>query len=114
MPVLTSATISLILLALFVAGCLMALYGVVVSIALLDKPRNWFCHLRGLSLIGLFVMSAVGLCGVLFAGVRPDVASSIYTGLTGMLIALYGRQLRVNSVRLRGLKGRASLHGDSK
>lgn len=109
MPAINSPALGTLLLVMFVAGCLLALYGVIVTIALLDKPRGWYCHLRGLSLIGLFVMSAVGLCSVVFGGLRPDVASAIYTLLTGLLIALYGRQLRINVTRLRGINGRGLL-----
>ncbi|HZX80777.1 MAG TPA: hypothetical protein VFE72_07495 [Lysobacter sp.] len=100
---------TLLQLAMFIAGCVLAIYGVVVTIAMLDKPRGWYCHLRGLSLIGLFVMSAVGLCAVLFMGMRPELPSAIYTLLTGMLVVLYGRQLRINAARLRSLRGRATL-----
>lgn len=95
---------------IFAAGCALTMHGIVLILVLLDKPAGWFCHVRGIALIALFVVSAIGLCGAVFERVAPSTIGALHTLLIGILCVLYAVNLRRQMIRHRSLRGRALLN----
>lgn len=109
MDSLIAPTANLLCLLMFIAGCALALYGVIQSIVLLDKPSGWYCHLRGVSLIAMFMLSAVGLCEGIFSRHAPGVAGSISALVSGVLYAMFARQLRASAMRRQARRSSSTM-----
>lgn len=92
-------TVSLVCLIAFIVGCALALHGVIHALVLLDKPSRWVCHLRGVGLIALFILSAVGVCAGVFNRQAPCAAGAIAVLVSGVLLAGLARRLRARAWR---------------
>jgi len=99
MDSLFAPTANVFIVLMFIVGCALALYGVIQAIVLLDKPAGWYCHLRGVSLIVMFLLSAVGLCEGVFNWHAPGLGGTASAFTSGVLYAMFARQLRASALR---------------
>jgi len=109
MASLFAPTANVLCVLMFIVGCALAIYGVIQAVALLDKPAGWYCHLRGVSLITMFLLSAVGLCEGVFERHAPGLGGSVSALATGVLYAMFARQLRASAIRRKARRAAESV-----